>query len=123
MNEATMQAAIPILASLDIATTVTFYTEMLGFTCRFQSQGEYAICQRDDIEIHFWPCDDPDIARNTACRVRVTNIAALYEEYFAKGVLRLDCKVSLKPWNTREFEIFDPHNNLITFFETLANAA
>ena len=117
MSELTMYAAVPILASLDIATTVRFYTECLGFTCRFESQGVYAILQRDGIEIHFWPCDDANIAANTACRVGVTGIAALYEEYSRRGVLRADSQVKETPWQTREFEVFDPHSNLITFFE------
>jgi hypothetical protein len=48
MNRATLRVAVPMLASLDIGVTVRFYTESLGFTCRFQSP-EYAIVQRDDI--------------------------------------------------------------------------
>ena len=123
MDRAMMNAAVPILASLDIATTVEFYTELLGFTCRFQSPGEYAIVQRDAIEIHFWPCDDANIASNTACRVAVSGIAALYEEYSAQGVLRHDCELHDTPWGTREFEVFDPHGNLITFFEGGTSAA
>jgi hypothetical protein len=89
----TVGAAVPILASLDIAETVKFYTEGLGFTCRFQSPGEYAIFQRDAIEIHFWPCSDSNIAANTACRVRTSGIEALYNEYSPKGVLRSDCRI------------------------------
>ena len=117
MSKSTMHVAVPILASLDIAATVRFYTEALGFTCRFQSPGEYAIILRDDIEIHFWSCDNPDIAANTACRVWVLSIDALYEEYSGRGVLRPDCELRETPWGTREFEVFDPHNNLVTFFE------
>jgi catechol 2,3-dioxygenase-like lactoylglutathione lyase family enzyme len=117
MSQPILNTAVPILASLDIATTVRFYTEELGFRCRFESQGEYAIVDRDSIELHFWPCDDADIAGNTACRVGVTGIAALYDEYSARGVLRPDCKLHNTPWQTREFEVFDPHSNLITFFE------
>ena len=123
MSKPTMHTAVPILASLDIATTVKFYTESLGFTCRHQSPGEYAIIQRDNIEIHFWHCDEANIAANTACRVGVTGIAALYEEYSQRGVLHADCKVKDTPWHTREFEVFDPHGNLITFFERTSNAA
>jgi catechol 2,3-dioxygenase-like lactoylglutathione lyase family enzyme len=113
-----MNRAVPILASLDIAATVAFYTDSLGFNCRYQAPGEYAIIQRDDIEIHFWPCNDAYIAGNTACRVAVTDIDGLYAEYLAHGILRPDSKVSETPWGSREFEIFDPHHNLITFFES-----
>jgi Glyoxalase superfamily protein len=123
MNEPDFQTAVPILASLDITTTVRFYTEKLGFTCGFESQGEYAILKRGSVEIHFWPCGDANIAANTACRVGVTGIAVLYQEYSARGVLRPDCKLHDTPWQTREFEVFDPHNNLITFFERKSDAA
>lgn len=119
MDEAKMKSAVPILASLDIPTTVRFYTETLGFSCRFQSIGEYAILQRDGIEIHFWCCADPNIAANTACRVEVTGIASLYSEYSSRNALRPDAALEEKPWQTREFEVFDPHSNLITFFENI----
>ena len=117
MNRATLRVAVPMLASLDIGVSVGFYTEALGFTCRFQSPGEYAIVQRDDVEIHFWPCDDPNIAANTACRVAVLGISDLYEEYSKRGILRPDCKLHETTWQTREFEVFDPHTNVVTFFE------
>lgn len=117
MNQPNMHTAVPILASLDIATTVAFWTGKLGFICRFQSLSEYAIVQRDGIEIHFWSCGDANIAANTACRVGVAGIAALYEEYSKQRVLRPDCKLHDTPWGTREFEVFDPHSNLITFYE------
>lgn len=117
-----MQVAVPILASLDIPATVKFYTERLGFTCEFQLPGDYASIQRDGIEIHFWPCADANIAASTACRVGVSGIAALYEEYLQRGVLRPDCVLHDTPWDTREFEVFDPHSNLITFFEDKTDA-
>ena len=119
MSRSAMHSAVPILASLDIRVTVAFYVDRLGFACRHEAVGEYAILQRDGIEIHFWPCDDPDIAANTACRVGVTGIDALYEEYAERRVLRPDCVVRSTPWGTREFEVFDPHGNLITFHERL----
>lgn len=114
-----MKSAVPILASLDIPTTVRFYTETLGFSCRFESVSEYAILQRDTIEIHFWCCADPNIAANTACRVEVTGIASLYNDYSSRKALRPDAVLEEKPWQTREFEVFDPHSNLITFFENI----
>jgi len=120
MSKATMNAAVPILASLNIPMTVKFYTEAMGFTCRHQAPGEYAIIQRDSIEIHFWPCNDSYIAGNTACRVAVTDISSFYDEYSSKGILRADCQLHETPWQTREFEVFDPHQNLITFFERTA---
>lgn len=123
MSRATMHTAIPILASLDISATVRFYTGTLGFTCRLEVPGEYAIIERDAIEIHFWACAEAHVAENTACRIRVTDIAMLYEEYALRKALRADSRVESKPWGTREFEVFDPDGNLITFVERTAKTA
>jgi len=117
VTRARLHTAVPVLASLDIAATVDFYTKSLGFACRHRSPGEYAIVERDGIEIHFWPCGDPRVAVNTGCRVGVEGIAALFEEYSALRALRSDCAVRATPWGTREFEVVDPHGNLITFYE------
>jgi hypothetical protein len=97
MDKAKMKSIVPILAPLGIPTTVRFYTETLGFSCRFQLIGEYAILHRDGIEIHFWCCADPNIAASTACRVEVTGVASLYSKYTSRNALRPDAALEEKP--------------------------
>lgn len=118
-----MHTAVPILASLDISATVCFYIGKLGFTCRHESPGEYAIVLRDAIEIHFWSCRDERIPKETACRIAVTGIAALRDEYQPRGVIHANCPLHETEWGTTEFGILDLHGNLITFFEKKMNVA
>ena len=123
MIKSIMYTAVPILASLETSATVRFYVETLGFTCRHESPGEYAIVQRDTIEIPFWACGDKRIAENTACRVGVTAIEALYDEYQSHGIIHPNAPLHDTEWSTPEFAILDLHGNLITFFERKPHAA
>lgn len=112
-------SAVPILASLETAETVEFYSKNLDFETVHHAPKEYLIMKRDNIEIHFWYCTDKRIAESTACRIQVSNINTLYEECTKRGFLRSDSKLQDVPWGNREFDVFDPHGNLITFYEEL----
>lgn len=48
-----IQATIPVLASSDIAESIAFYVDKLGFTEELRLK-QYAIVSRDGAEIHFW---------------------------------------------------------------------
>ena len=52
-----MKKTIPALPVQDIKTSMEFYTNKLGFTCRHHEEG-FAIFVRDDVEIHLWKSDD-----------------------------------------------------------------
>lgn len=104
---------IPILASLDIAETRTFYVEQLGFSVNYE-EGHYLIVKRDDMELHFWKTDDKQFPENTACYIRGGQVAALHEEFQDRGVARLSPFV-VRPWNMKEFYVHDPHGNLLKF--------
>ncbi len=109
-------STIPILPALDLAETLAFFNR-LGFVTVHVFNDDYAITQRTGVEIHFWACEDRQIAENTACFVRVMNIDRLYYEFTRKGV-----QVSApenKPWGEREFSIVDPNGNLLRFSEAL----
>ena len=71
-------AAIPKLASLDIARSLAFY-EKLGFTTG-NSYPDYGIAARDGIQLHFWLCTDARIPKETACRIAVEGIESLFEK-------------------------------------------
>lgn len=114
-----LKHAIPVLASLDIGKTVKFY-QSLNFTIVYQEQDHYGIVQRDNVAIHFWACSDRSIAENTSCRIGVTDINSLYEEYQAQGVIHPNGSLMEKNWGTREFSILDIDGNQITFFEPVS---
>ncbi|MCU0571203.1 MAG: VOC family protein [Oculatellaceae cyanobacterium Prado106] len=117
MSIPVFNSAVPVLASLNIPKTVQFYCSVLGFTRIYEEPAVYGIVQRDAIEIHFWACSDKYIAENTACRINVQAIDALYTELQPKGVVHPNAPLQEKPWGTREFGVVDEDGNLITFFE------
>lgn len=114
-----LQRAIPILASLDLEATQRFYVDRLGFTAG-SVHPDYAIVERDGIEIHFWLTDDVDIPKQTACYVRVTGIDALHEEFAAQKVVHPNGPLADRPWGQREFAVLDGDGNLIRFGEPVA---
>ncbi len=76
---------LPILASLDIAETSAFYVDWLGFSVGYEDDN-YLIVKRDEMELHFWKTGDRRFPENTSCYIRGGQVAALHEEYSARGV-------------------------------------
>ena len=115
---ARLKSAIPSLASLDIERSVAFFGK-LGFA-RLASYSDYAVVERDSVQLHFWLCDDPAIPRTTGCRISVEHVAELFAEYSAHGVIHPNGALAVKPWGWREFSILDVDGNLVTFGERAA---
>jgi catechol 2,3-dioxygenase-like lactoylglutathione lyase family enzyme len=114
---ARLVATIPVLASLDITRSVSFYRDMLGFVVVHAEPGVYAVLSRDDIQLHLWSCAERRIAENTSCRVQVKGLDSLYAEYAPKAVLHPNASdIRLRPWGAREFVVLDDSGNCITFF-------
>ncbi|MEK7322191.1 MAG: VOC family protein [Pseudomonadota bacterium] len=111
-----IHGTVPVLASLDIGESASFYTERLGFINAVQTDN-YLIVSRDGAEIHFWLCDERHIAEHTSCYVRVANTQALYEEFRARG-LALQTP-AVRAWGMKELYVIDPHGNLLKFGETI----
>jgi catechol 2,3-dioxygenase-like lactoylglutathione lyase family enzyme len=112
---ARLLAAIPMLAVADIAAGVDFYRR-IGFAVLFQS-GDYAALSRDDVHLHLWQCGDRSVADNTACRMRVAGIEALYAECEAAGIVHPNGALRGTDRGTREFTVLDPQGGAITFVE------
>ena len=77
----------PVLASLDMARTVAFYARVLGARTVHAQPGEYAIVSLGGLELHFWACQDPEIPRQTSCRIQVAGIAALHAQCLAENAV------------------------------------
>ncbi len=80
-------------------------------------EAEYAIVTRDGVELHLWLSPERSLAEQSSCRIQVTGLEALYEEYQTRGLLAPDAAVRAKHWGTRELVVFDPDRVLITFVE------
>tara|TARA_R110000868_G_scaffold61059_4_gene185713 strand:+ start:9493 stop:9837 length:345 start_codon:yes stop_codon:yes gene_type:complete len=105
--------SIPVLPSLAIAETGSFYMAKLGFQ-RIYGEDDYLIVRRGEMELHFWRTDDPSLPENTSCYIRGGEIETLYAEYSAAGVPGLSA-FEVRSWNMKEFYIHDPHGNLLRF--------
>lgn len=112
---ARLLAAIPLLAVASIGRGVAFYGR-IGFRPLFVSD-EYAALMRDDVHLHLWRCGDRVVADNTACRIRVEGIDALYEECRAAGIVHPNGPLHATDRNSREFTALDPQGGAITFVE------
>ena len=103
--------AIPVLASLDIATSLGFF-HALGFETHDFGDNNYGIAIREHIEIHFWLCADRHVAENTSCYVRVNDIHAVRAD-FAE---RIDVGAVVEtPWGMDELHVRDPSGSLVKF--------
>ena len=103
--------AIPVLALLDIATSLGFFRK-LGFETHDFGDHDYGIAVHEHIEIHFRLCTDRRVAENTSCYVRVHDIHALRAD-FAR---RIDVgEVAETPWGMDELYVWDPSGNLVKF--------
>ena len=106
-------SAIPKLASLDIAKSLSFF-ERLGFISKFSSS-TYGVAERDGVVIHFWLCSDARIPSETGCRITVVGIDELFETYARLNIVHSNGSLETKPWGVREFSILDVDGNLVTF--------
>ncbi|MGY8526025.1 VOC family protein [Paracidovorax citrulli] len=113
MTRANFGKAIPVLASLDMARTLSFYESVLGFETRNFGDSGYGIAVRDDTELHFWACEDRAIAENTSCYLRVDDIEAVHRELRAR--LPSLGEIVRTEWGMDELYVIDPDGNLIKF--------
>ncbi|MEI8111875.1 MAG: VOC family protein [Chitinophagia bacterium] len=110
-----VSVAIPQLPYLDKDETVRFYTSVLGFTILNDWDG-YMLCKKDQVEVHLWKCDLPDIPKNTGCYLRVhKNIRSLYKIYEPHSIMHEQGKLEMKPWGMLQFTVVDNSGNLLHF--------
>jgi catechol 2,3-dioxygenase-like lactoylglutathione lyase family enzyme len=103
----------PVLPARDVAQTVSFWREELGFA-EVYSGADYGVVTRDGIQVHFWgPADVDPLENDAGCRLGVDDIDSFYDEYRE----HVFAELGPKPWGTREFAVLDPNRNLIWLVE------
>ena len=104
----------PVLPSLDLARTTSFYEKHFGFS-PWKPREDVVVLSRDQVELHFWKCEDENIPANTSCRIQVSGIEALFahcqRDGLNPGPLEGD------PDRMRVFGLGDPDGNLLWLFE------
>lgn len=111
--------SIPILASLDEAKTINFYTQKLSFNL-VENYNGYLIFERDGIHVHLFHCAKPDECRNMGCYIYVTDIDNLYAEYRQAGVVHPNGPLKLMPFGLRQFAAVDNNGNIFYFAEDMS---
>jgi len=127
---------IPALPARDVAVSVAFYNERLGFET-LHHDGGLAVLGRDDAILSLWESSDESwrtredtlerpicsgaesfIAGTASCRIEVEGIEELYAELRAADVLHPVSRdgVDDTDFGTREFATLDPDGNLVTFY-------
>ena len=85
----------------------------LGFS-KILCDNTIAIIARDGLELHFWKCDDKEIAKNTSCYIHVDNISDLHTEFAKNKVPNLGAP-QVRAWGMTEMYILDLDGNLLKF--------
>jgi len=117
--------AEPQLFVTDLARSLSFFTEKLGFETKL-SYGEppfYAQVARGEAYLNLRcvaePLVEPSLLRTEeylAASICVESIKELFLEYQASGV-ELAQTLRTEPWGARTFIVADPDGNLILFAE------
>jgi catechol 2,3-dioxygenase-like lactoylglutathione lyase family enzyme len=110
----------PILGTRDVERAIEFYVEKLGFQIAFRDGSvptNYAGMRRGEVEIHVQFQFEHEM-QTTRLRFFVENADALYAEYVQKK-LAIEGGMRDTPWGTREFALYDPDGNALTFYQPL----
>lgn len=121
-TEPMLRQIAPVLLTTDIAATVAYYEQKLGFEClgKWHDPPVYAIIARDDRAIHFRcatpPRPNPDKYTDELldAYIFVEDADSLHAEYTARGV-EFTRGLENTPWNTREFVVKDCDGRLLAF--------
>jgi uncharacterized glyoxalase superfamily protein PhnB len=109
---------------------IAFYTEKLGFKLAFGAEDgrepdaehpNYVGYRRDTVALHM-QFQYPHEMGTIRLRFLVEDPDALYAEYRKRGVECASDGVEEKPWGTREFALYDPDRNALTFYRGLTPA-
>ena len=112
----------PQFFTTDMAATLTYYRDQLGFDCvgTWQDPPSYAIVARDQHKIHFrlaeppGPSPDKYADELLDAYLLVDDADELYAEYAARGV-EFTRTLGNTPWQSREFVVKDCDGRLLAF--------
>jgi catechol 2,3-dioxygenase-like lactoylglutathione lyase family enzyme len=119
---ASLAKACPLLAAPDPRVAAAWYRDKLDFRIGFVMD-DYAIVEREGVELHFWSCPDRHIAENTSAYIRVTDIDTVWSGLGGPAEGGRISPVQTREWGMREFYVWDLAGNLLRFGEPDATEA
>lgn len=113
------QNLTPMLWTKNLEETITFYTTLLGFTCReYNKDWNWAALHKDDIEImlaypnaHF----KEEIGFSGSFYFQVNEVERLWQNLKNKAIIVYDLEVF--DWGMKEFAIKDNNGYVLQFGE------
>jgi len=121
----TIRSIVPQLRTTDLASSISFYTEKLGFTLEFKYEDFYAGIRLGGNSIHLkYVCDrDPSIdyvdeGGHLHLYFETESVAELANRLKEKGVELLK-DVHETDWQTREIVLHDDQGHTLYFGEPL----
>jgi len=105
------EGASPILMVADMARSVRYYVDVLGFTNAEWGGDDFTFVTRDNAGIYLSEGDQGQTG--TWVWVGVSDVAALFEEYKAKNAIILEPPKNY-PW-AYEMKIGDPDGHVLRF--------
>jgi predicted lactoylglutathione lyase len=105
------ERANPILSVSDLARSVRYYTEVLGFTNAEWGGDEFTCVSRDGADIYLSLGDQGQ--PGTWVWVGVSDVALLHQEYVAAGATILDPPTNYD-W-AYEMKVQDPDGHVLRF--------
>lgn len=118
MSEIQFRGAVPVLVVEDVAKSIAFYEQRLGFAKAFEF-GPYAGVERLGVQVHLNGAPGDCDSRPNTCRIDVRGVEALHAELDAQGVVKADERLQDMPFGMRQFSVLDPSGNRITFAEPI----
>ena len=109
-----LQSLTPILYSTDVVRSLTYFTEKVGFTGKWQWDvpATFGKAYNDCMEIFF--CKEGQGSPGTWLFIFVDNIDEYYEAIKAKGA-KIKSAPENMPWGVREILVEDPEGHKIRF--------
>jgi uncharacterized glyoxalase superfamily protein PhnB len=115
-----LNVVAPRLIANDVVRSANWYKENLGFkliSLYWEGNPEYAILERDGVEIHLTKAAVRPEENDNMLYIRVNGIEELYEHCSKRELVHPNGPLQTKPWKQREFSVIDPNGALLTFGE------
>ena len=115
---ATLTRLAPELPAANLAASLAYYRDQLGFEIRtILPDRSYAIVERDGLAIHLFL---QAAGEGAGLHLFTDGIEALHEELRDRGALIIQA-IERKPWGNRDFRVAVPAGNELKFTESTAS--
>src|SRR5882724_4345239 len=125
MSEELLAGAATVFVVSDVAKSVDYYRDALGFTVSFQygSPPSYAGLCRDDVELHLLAARQTKrLPGNGGICVFVRDVDRLHTDLVARGAKLINTPED-RDYGMRDFDVVDLDGNQLTFGKESVSAS